>query len=722
MASQIIAFEEAVADIIRATSENTPDRYPFFFVAGAGVSAPSIKLASEITRECRDKYEADRALYGFPEVSPKNTDPINEYSFWFEKAYSEPKLRARYLESIMREKPISPATLRLAHLLSSRKLATMVVTPNFDDFLHRALILIDEPPIICDHPATTSRIDPELTGEIQIIHTHGTWRFYDCCNLRGEIEERTEDRATNSSMSALLSQLLARRSPIVLGYSGWEDDVIMQALSRRLSDRPAFNFYWFCHTKAAHEALPAWLKASEYVRFVILNESATAFNASGADDEEEAQAKSSSPVTRAHYGALDVVERFTQLLRLDAPLITENPFEYLRVRLKALATQSSTSEAGNLYNFDSVIDRLSQAEELLKKGAAPSKQVLEEIENLIRASQYADACKLASGRAEANAIDDRDINRFMRLYHDAIYSLSRSSPQDAAQYSLDLLNYYNRLDLAQNENIAYLNAILLAAKAHARAHAHTKAIDLTDQIISHTDRNESEDAVAVRQEAIYVKATQLHDIDKNPEAIDLLKSLIELPIKDASLERHSHLYLARTLYETKRYGESFVFFKAIVSRFADAFAGEHLLEAYVFGSRSALRASENEEALAFVEEGIRKFEGIQDEEGALETLRLYVTRGVILEKLGKTAEALDSYLVVADLPLDDRNKVSRTAGVDSLLFCARIYGGKGEKARAIEYYNRLLTDYGQSDDPIIQSHVLRGKKELRRLQRLGKRD
>src|SRR5450631_3512683 len=81
-----------------------------------------------------------------------------------------------------------PITFLSAHHIPVHKAA---ITTNFDDFISRSLTIFGEPHIVCDHPETIQRIDPE-TDDLQIVHVHGTYWFYDCCNLEGEVEARSK--------------------------------------------------------------------------------------------------------------------------------------------------------------------------------------------------------------------------------------------------------------------------------------------------------------------------------------------------------------------------------------------------------------------------------------------------------------------------------------------------------------------------------------------------
>ena len=159
--------------------------------------------------------------YGRLEEATEKTS-LDTYSHWFQTAYAEPDQRQKYLREIIEGRPITHANFRLAHLLLNHTVSNMVVTTNFDDFLSKALSLFGKPHIVCDHPQTVGRINP-MKQILQIVHLHGSYWFYDCCNLRGELETRAEQSTqTTSTMASLLDMIFWDRAPLIIGYSGWE--------------------------------------------------------------------------------------------------------------------------------------------------------------------------------------------------------------------------------------------------------------------------------------------------------------------------------------------------------------------------------------------------------------------------------------------------------------------------------------------------------------------
>ena len=120
---------------------------------------------------------------------PATQDPAGVYSYWFREAFPQRIKRQEYLRDLIKNAPITHANFRLAHLLIRGSIANIVVTPNFDDLLSRALTLFGKQHVICDDPRTVERIDPE-DSNIQLIHVHGSYWFYDCRNTGRKLVDK----------------------------------------------------------------------------------------------------------------------------------------------------------------------------------------------------------------------------------------------------------------------------------------------------------------------------------------------------------------------------------------------------------------------------------------------------------------------------------------------------------------------------------------------------
>jgi tetratricopeptide (TPR) repeat protein len=234
----------------------------FFFMVGAGISRRSVPSAPEMIAEWKDRVrQAGRTVSNAPPAS----GGLDEYEFWFQQACDDRISRQDYLKEKIKSQLITPSNYKLARIICDTTLTNLAITTNFDTFLSRACGYLGSEPVVYDHPATVkARFREDSTREPAIIHLHGTWLHYDCANLRGEIEGPPKE------MVSALDDILAQRSPLVIGYRGWEQDVFMSALRARLeaSALPR-NVYWFCYREAEIAPKPAWLRESACVFFVV---------------------------------------------------------------------------------------------------------------------------------------------------------------------------------------------------------------------------------------------------------------------------------------------------------------------------------------------------------------------------------------------------------------------------------------------------------------------
>lgn len=394
--AQEIGLTDAATYIVNTSQRHN---WPFFLMVGAGVSYPPVPLASQIVEACKTEYTSCK--------NPTGQSPMEEYSWWFQKAFHSPADRQLYLRSLIENRSISPANLRLAHVLLSKKLSNLLVTTNFDDFVSRSLTLFGEPHIVCDHPETIQRIDPEKK-DLQIVHVHGSYWFYDCCNLEGELEARSRrSLRTGSSMADFLDRVLNNRSPVVLGYSGWEGDVFMTALKRRLRRPLAFNLYWFCYTRNAIQDLPSDLTDHPNVFFVVPEITASVGDSRRTRSKRGAQNRepgSDDSTSEPRLAASEVLDAIVASLGLDAPPLTRDPLAFFVEHLRrSLPAEDAIKSSEDLYLIGKVIKRLARASQNLNA----TEQKLELIRDAIRRSQYREAIGSASSISDAEIDEDQ---------------------------------------------------------------------------------------------------------------------------------------------------------------------------------------------------------------------------------------------------------------------------------------------------------------------------
>ena len=318
-------LEQALHVIKSTMHHHKSDTYfPYFFIVGAGVSVPEIPSASKIVDLCKDTVkEIDPNLFDQYEESTKSfiENGMKYYSTWIEYAYPNRIDRSRLFKDLCRKAKISSANLMLAQILHSGQFANTVFTTNFDDSLKKSLELMGTKSYFCAENSMDNLVVSNQSKDIQIIHVHGTFDFYDCANLEKEIGDVASQTGVIGS-SQLLASFLSNQAPIIVGYSGWENDVIMQCLKERLKYPTPLQYIWVCYNKQSYLNLPNWIKENESVIFVISE-------LDNSDCGENGDA-----LTWSVSGNVDMIDatmffkRIISNFKLKAPLIFTDPYSY----------------------------------------------------------------------------------------------------------------------------------------------------------------------------------------------------------------------------------------------------------------------------------------------------------------------------------------------------------------------------------------------------------
>ncbi|MGZ7109077.1 MAG: SIR2 family protein, partial [Methanobacterium sp.] len=520
-------LQDAVLEIKQACEFNN---YPFFFIVGAGISTPSVPLAGEIINECKSiarKYGIDQ--------TKNSSGNMDEYSYWFEKALPHRKSRQEYLSKLIKNKSVTPANLRLAQILSDRKIGNLVITPNFDDFLSRALHLFGCNHIVSDHPQVLGKIDEENNDLIQIVHVHGTYLFYDCCNLGTEIKERAE----HQSMSFFLSSVLKRRSPIVVGYSGWEEDVIMKSIKQRLQEPILpYKLFWFCYKPEQIKTYPDWLKNHRDVVFVVSDEYDFSVNPNiNANDnndddmfEEEDQNLTPSEAKQCILTAQEVFDSIIESFPINTPTIKQNPIEHLIQSLD----NNLPDKDNSMFLFDGLIDELKHINYLYlewkrqRENENNIEQQIGEVKEFIRKSMYTSAIErgVSISNVQLNSNQKED------LYSALFTSLEKEKDHEiklkACDYLFDLSSSMFASDpqnhiYEMNLFLSLFNKGLILGKNKREE----EAISVYDQLIAMFGESKNIKILA-RLIDSYNKKSSLYFRDKKyEEAIKIIDEAID---------------------------------------------------------------------------------------------------------------------------------------------------------------------------------------------------
>jgi tetratricopeptide (TPR) repeat protein len=671
-----IDLKTAVAKIYQVVDERRRRQLPspFFFIAGAGVSNPPIPLALEIEAQC--KLKAQR--YG--KIDPPDLkSAMDSYSYWLDKAYPSAEGLQNYLRGLMEGKPISKANLRLAHLLLDGRLARTVFTPNFDDMLTRALELFGQRPLVCDHPLTVDRMWIG-SDDIQIIHVHGSYRYYDCCNLRQDIA----DRSQNVSMSMMLGQTLRDHSPLVVGYSGWDCDILMSSLQHRISSaRLGTPAFWFCYKRESLAALPTWLIQSKDVFFVLPDDpvpptantsdsessvprSQVSLNSSGMVGIDDPFIDDKAPTLPANRALDALVHKF----QLSAPEVTQNPLSFYADYLKRLlGTNEPGGESDTFYGFRTVIARVERARDSEEE---EKPDLLREFRDAMSEADYRKAIQSAN-RIDLGKLSSKERIELVFALMDACQGFGESSAEEIAGYDLlvsaaDLLLIAGSTDLRLRKQVAA--ALYRKGCTLGKLEKNQVALAAYDDLLRRFGDAQENEIRSLVARAIVNKGCSLARLGKSEEAI-------------------------------KAYDEA-------LRCFADSQESEFrepVAKALWNKGRELRQLGKAEEAIAAYDEVARRFAGAQEPEVKRMFVYALSNKSSALWNLDRRTESLelrdDIARRFADAPEPEIRRVVAAMLVGIAISIGELNGAEDE----IAAYDEILRRFANDQDPRVWGSV-----------------
>ncbi len=692
---QLIDLDTAANHIQRARKDFNEES-PFFFLVGAGISHPPIPLASEIIEHCKVTAEKHGTI-----SPPLGKQSMDKYSHWFRQAYPQPIERQKYLRNLIEGKAVSAANFRLAHLMLENTITNIVVTTNFDDFLSQALTIFGMQHIVCDHPKTVARIHPEHK-DIQIIHVHGTYWFYDCCNLQDEIESRSQPSGhTTSTMAAFLDRILSRHSPLVIGYSGWDGDVIMAALERRLQNPIPYNLYWFCYRREDIDSLPKWLKENQQVYFVCPPEQESSHQTVENDDgnsakkltkealPEDIKGFSGKNDDKSTLSAKTVFNKLIQKFDLKAPELTADPLGFYAKHLRgSLLSDDPEKGDSDIYLIGSVIDRIEQAKEKekikLEKSNEKEKIINNKIEILrdaIRRSQYREAIRLAT------VIDKSELSsQQLRELMDAMWSVAiefNDNPiEGLSSYDL-IINTYTLLGQKIDDPIWYERiAKVLFNKGFTLEglNRNEDAIVVFDEVVRrYGDSTETAIQEPVAK-ALHSKGLSLGVLNRNEDAIVVFDEVV------------------------RRYGDSTE--TAIKKQVAKALFSKGL-------SLGVL--NRNEDAIVVCDEIVRRFGNTTETAIQEMVAKTLYFKGFRLGVLSRNEDAISVYDEVIRRYDDSMETAIQEPVAMALYYKGLSLGVLNRNEDAISAYEEVVRRFGNSTETVMQELVARARLHIKNL-------
>ncbi|HKO62798.1 MAG TPA: tetratricopeptide repeat protein [Pyrinomonadaceae bacterium] len=662
-------------------------RLPYFFLIGAGVSSPPIKLASEIQDDCKTvalKYKRTG--------SPATASALDSYSYWFDKAYPQPSQRQKYLRTLIGGQPISQANFRLAHLLLEARIANLVITTNFDDFLSRALTLFGKQPIVCDHPDTVNRIDPEEREDIQIIHVHGSYWFYDCCNLSSEVKNRARsDMRSNQGMAALLESVLWRRMPLVLGYSGWEGDVVMTALERRLRNTLPNRLYWFCYRQDSIDSLPQWLKTHENVFFVVPQKTSEPAAEPAelnspiltAPPAPDIKSKAKKGGDEAVLSAQDVLDKLIQTFELDAPPLTADPLGYFATYLRASLPQDDPAHpAKDLYFIKSVVERIERAREREEADRRTLRQIeskMEGIRDSLRRSQYREAINLAV-QLDLDDMTRPQLTQLMEAIWSAATLLTDNSEDELRGYELAYDIYERLLDPALPGEGPDANQINRAARALLNRgitlgvmKKHDEEVAVYEKLIEMFGQSDDSQIRSVVADGLINKGLAFGELDRDQDEVAAYDEVVKLYSDQDDTVSQDHVMKA-------------LFNKSIV-----------------LGTRGDF-----EEAIRLSEDLIKRFSESDELSLREAAAQASLNKAIYLGKAKRHDDEILAYDEVVSRFWQASEVTQREQAAKALFNKIHALAKTGKTDAALAAADELVEKFGQASEPILRENVVQG--------------
>jgi tetratricopeptide (TPR) repeat protein len=672
-----IDLKKAVSGIkapILETRERNSTDYPFFLIFGAGVSYPSIPLADGIVERCREQLQKLGA-----DLPPETSNPLERYESHFQAAYQHKKSRQEFLSSLIRTKPIPAATFRLAHLLGTGKLTNLIFTPNFDELLSRALRLLGSDDfVICDHPKTSQRINPNAR-ELQLIHVHGTHWFYDCCNLRHEIKNRSTGAPDGESMRDRLDEVLRTRSPIVVGYAGWEDDVIMQALKQRIEGKDLpYNLYWFCYKRAEAQRLPKWLTEHDDVRLVVPTGSTAppqTEDVSAAGTSRKAPPSSPSleggQAPEPVLPAFQVFDALIEAFHLDRPSLTANPLGFFADQLERSLNLGDAGTGPDPYALRDVLRRVRASVNFVQEQT----DALEQVRDAMRTAAYAEATNAARG-INLEVLSTRESEELESILEQVYLAVSDPDPViglNVCRIRSEVSEKFLTLDEA-NPDWA-----LRAAKAlHGQGYClgqlgqHQESLTIYERIIERFQHSQDRDLLDRVARAHVNRGIALSMLDRSEEAIAALRRAIEIE---------------GDLPQTWNLLGFFLSQKAGVEK-DPQIARELRLE-----------------AIAAYDEVIRRFEGSPDPAMRDQVAKALFNKGATLEKDGQGPAGVAMYDDIVHRFGEALEPALRAAVAKALFYKGLALEKIGPSEAEIAAYDEVVRRFGDAPEPALREQV-----------------
>jgi tetratricopeptide (TPR) repeat protein len=159
--------------------------------------------------------------------------------------------------------------------LVRQRLASTVITTNFDQLVLSGLVRSGVIPVVCDGIESLTRIRG-APKHAQLIELHGSRHTYRLRNATEEVAELASDEPTIAAIGSIFQDM---RALVVIGYGGREDGImdLMTKAARRFPDK---RLIWVAHDKDPRrlsEKAKSFLATSRNSRLLVGQDSDSFF-------------------------------------------------------------------------------------------------------------------------------------------------------------------------------------------------------------------------------------------------------------------------------------------------------------------------------------------------------------------------------------------------------------------------------------------------------------
>jgi tetratricopeptide (TPR) repeat protein len=606
--------------------------------------------------------------------------------------------------------------------------------------LSKALELFGERPLICDHPLTVSRMRIE-SPDIQIIHVHGSYWFYDCCNLKEDIR----DRSGNAPMSVMLDQSLRDHSPLVLGYSGWEGDILMSSLRRRLeAGRLSTPLYWFCYRRNSIDNLPKWLTSHNDVHFVLPDDPGPVAAASSAAPQT-ATSPQAAPGLGMKDGAGDsasgsrgpslsadkVIDALVNKFVLPVPPLTEDPLGFYANRLKdLLGSTTDESEPDTYYAFHTVIARVERA--LVCLQAEPD-DLLRTIRDAMSRADYRGAISTAQS-IDFKQLDAGQRREVLFVLSDACKGLWDNSPDELTGYDViveiaDFLGKDGAADPAVQQQVAmaiFNKGVTLGAINKSEA-----AIAAYDHLLRRFANAQELPLTEPLAKGLSNKGILLGTLQRGEEAIATYDELVnrfanateQVLVEQVAMALFNKGFTLGTINKGEEEVAVYNELDRRFSAFTEPVLREQCAKA-LFNKGIALGIlNKPDEEMAAYDELVRRFGDATELTLQEQTAKALLNKGVALAGLNKSEEALAAYDELLRRFIDAPEPALREQVARALINKGFRLGALNRSEEAIVAYDELIRRFGEAPEPALRERIARALlNKAARLRALNRND